>query len=195
MTKEKLRKSFLNRRTLLTEKEYEYLNSQLLAQVIRFNFCDYNYLHCFLPIIKNKEPNTFSIIDFLRTTYPNLYIVISRTNFSTLSLKHYIFNKKTILSNNNFGITEPIDGEICSSDYIDIILIPLLTFDQHGHRIGYGKGIYDRFLTECRPNAVKVGLSLFEGIEHIDETNSFDQRLDYCITPTQIVQFSITSSK
>ena len=42
------------------------------------------------------------------------------------------------------------------------MIIPLLAFDNKGARVGYGKGLYDRFLAQCNPNCIKIGVSLFE---------------------------------
>jgi 5-formyltetrahydrofolate cyclo-ligase len=65
----------------------------------------------------------------------------------------------------------------------------LLAFDTRGYRVGYGKGYYDRFLTECRPDVIKVGLSFFEPEKQIDDINRFDIPLNYCVTPQQVFQF------
>lgn len=70
-----------------------------------------------------------------------------------------------------------------------MVLIPLLAFDKKGYRVGYGKGFYDRFLADCRPDVVKVGLSVFEPIDEIADLNEFDIKMDFCITPNRVWQF------
>ena len=70
-----------------------------------------------------------------------------------------------------------------------MVLVPLLGFDERGHRVGYGKGFYDRFLAECNPKIQKIGLSLFEPVAQIDDTSDFDIPLDACITPNRIWYF------
>lgn len=50
----------------------------------------------------------------------------------------------------SYHIMEPVSGEIV--DWTDaLVLVPGLCFDRHGHRLGYGKGYYDRyfFAHEC----------------------------------------------
>ena len=69
---------------------------------------------------------------------------------------------------------------------IDLVLIPLLCFDKKGYRVGYGKGYYDRFLAECRPDVMKIGLSIFEPVDEISDVDEFDVKMDYCITPNKI---------
>ena len=58
-----------------------------------------------------------------------------------------------------------------------------------GHRVGYGKGFYDKFLSECKPDAIKIGLSFFEPEELITDVFESDVKLDYCVTPNSIHAF------
>ena len=61
-------------------------------------------------------------------------------------------------------IAEPIPHrcEKASSDCISLALIPGLAFDTMGHRLGYGKGFYDRFLPAISPEAKIVGIGFKE---------------------------------
>lgn len=70
-----------------------------------------------------------------------------------------------------------------------MVLVPLLSFDRRGHRVGYGKGYYDRFLRKCRPDCQKVGLSIFEPIDEISDANENDEPLDAAVTPTATIRF------
>ena len=72
---------------------------------------------------------------------------------------------------------------------IDVVFVPLLCFDKQGHRVGYGKGFYDNFLHDCNTETIKIGLSLFEAEDHIQDIHENDIALDYCITPKKIYQF------
>ncbi|MNY64409.1 5-formyltetrahydrofolate cyclo-ligase family protein [compost metagenome] len=70
-----------------------------------------------------------------------------------------------------------------------MVFVPLLAFDIHGNRIGYGKGFYDKFLAECKPETIKIGLSFFEAVNQIDDVFESDIKLDYCVAPEKIYQF------
>jgi len=72
---------------------------------------------------------------------------------------------------------------------IDMVLVPLLCFDRQGHRVGYNKGFYDKFLKRCRPDCLKIGLGYFPPEAAIDDISSFDVKLDHCITPESIFDF------
>mgnify|MGYP003575184065 FL=1 len=90
---------------------------------------------------------------------------------------------------NEWGITEPVSGVEVLPEQLDIVLIPLLVYDKKGNRVGYGKGFYDRFLSECRSDAMKVGLSFFEPVDLISDANELDIPLDACISPKGIFTF------
>ena len=64
-----------------------------------------------------------------------------------------------------------------------MVLTPGLCFDSDGHRVGYGKGFYDRFLKKCRSNCVKVGLNHFDLVDTIEDVHQGDVRVDAVVTP------------
>lgn len=56
-----------------------------------------------------------------------------------------------------YGIMEPTGELFTTVGKIDLIVVPGMAFDPQGHRLGRGKGYYDRFLTTV-PHAYKLGL-------------------------------------
>ncbi|MFQ3350745.1 MAG: 5-formyltetrahydrofolate cyclo-ligase, partial [Candidatus Arcticimaribacter sp.] len=104
-------------------------------------------------------------------------------------LKHFLLTDQTRFKKNVWGIPEPVPGIEIDVPKIDVVFVPLLAFDSKGSRIGYGKGFYDRFLASCKPNCIKIGLSLFEEnkIDFVSETT--DIGLDYCVTPDQVYSY------
>jgi 5-formyltetrahydrofolate cyclo-ligase len=88
-----------------------------------------------------------------------------------------------------WGIPEPLKGRIVEPAELDVVLIPLLAFDLNGHRVGYGKGFYDRYLASCRPDCLKIGISFFEATAPIDDVESHDIALDIAICPSQVYDF------
>ena len=100
-----------------------------------------------------------------------------------------IVDDNTFFETNKCGIDEPIDGIDMIPTEIDMVIVPLLSFDKKGNRVGYGKGYYDRFLKLCRRDCMKIGFSYFDPIVKIDDINQYDIKLDYCITPERIFTF------
>jgi 5-formyltetrahydrofolate cyclo-ligase len=95
----------------------------------------------------------------------------------------------TRIKKNAYNIPEPVDGIEVPSHKIDVVFVPLLAFDKKGHRVGYGKGFYDKFLSECKPDVIKIGLSFFDPEELITDVFEGDVKLDYCVTPNEVHSF------
>jgi len=185
-----LRKLYLEKRQNLSRSEYWMLTDALMDQVKIFNWSEYLMVHVFMPIRKNNEVDTFSILNHFKENFPNLKIVIPRTDFKNLDMENVLYDHEyTILGRNKLDIPEPIHGKIISAHQIDLVLIPLLAFDKKGNRAGYGKGFYDRFLSTCRPDVKKLGLSLFDPVDEIYDLNEFDIKMDACISPAKIWDF------
>ncbi len=191
MTKQELRKKYLQKRQALSEAEYANLNFQLYQNF--FSYVDLSFikvLHTFLPITSKREPDTWLMIDRIRREYPHIRISIPKVNNKTSELENFYFEGLHQLTTNEWGIQEPRQGIPTESQKIDLVLVPLLAIDQSGHRVGYGKGYYDKFLSTCRADCEKTGISFFNAEENIQDTDTSDVRLNQCITPSTVLSFS-----
>lgn len=187
MEKEALRREYLRKRSQLKSADIKSYSEQIFS-AIKSNFrLNKKTVHIFLPISKFNEIKTEHFIEFLFEL--KCTVATSITLFSPLKLSHCIINEKTSYEMDKFGIPCPIDGISISEDKIDVVIIPLLTFDNKGMRVGYGKGLYDRFLSQCNPNCIKIGVSFFEPTTNISGINDLDIPLDYCATPSKIYEF------
>ena len=75
------------------------------------------------------------------------------------------------------NIPEPIADEPVADDKTALVLMPGLAFDPQGHRIGYGGGFYDRFLS-AEPDHPTLALCYgFQMVEHL-QTEEFDIPVD-----------------
>lgn len=186
--KNTLRKVYLEKRLSLSQQEYESRNHQLLEHLMSLlNFTQVKFLHTFLAMIDKKEVNTFSIIKTVRGLNPDILIAVSKT-LPKGDLAHYLLNERTSIKVNNWGIPEPVEGEAADISKIDLVLVPLISFDKEGHRIGYGKGYYDRFLKKV-PQAKKIGLALTPPLDHIPYSDEMDVKLDACVSPFGVYHF------
>ncbi|ADY53419.1 5-formyltetrahydrofolate cyclo-ligase [Pseudopedobacter saltans DSM 12145] len=188
--KKVLRKDYLLKREALSNSEFWKLNSKIIEQISKIDWSRYHFVHIFLPIRERKEIDTFEIISFFKENCPHLKLVIPRTDFVKKTMENIIFDYElTILQKNKFHIPEPVFGEVLPVEKIDAVFIPLLTFDLKGNRIGYGGGFYDRFLANCQTDTFKIGLSLFPPTKESFENESFDIKMDACITPERTFYF------
>ncbi|MFD2938115.1 5-formyltetrahydrofolate cyclo-ligase [Spirosoma flavum] len=197
MNKVDLRREYLTKRKALTAREVEH-RSQLIGKLF-FDFLvktklvtEPVMLHTFLPIQRTNEVDTWLIIRHLWAAFKHIQIAVPVTDTAQSTLGHYLISPETPLVENRWGIPEPPTQGYQPLSPIDfrIVLVPLLVFDQQGHRVGYGGGYYDRFLSHSRPDCLKVGLSLFEPVEAIDDAEPTDIPLTICITPVQDYTFN-----
>lgn len=182
MNKENLRKQFLSKRKNLTKEQLQ-AKSQAISQQFfqHFDLSHIKKLHLFLPIQRQNELNTWIIIKEIQQNYPHISLIIPKSDFKTYNMTSHILDSDTKIVENRWGIPEPTQATKCPDDTIDMILIPLLCADKQGFRVGYGKGFYDRFMQKCRPDIIKIGLSLFEPVDKIDNINDKDLKLDYSV--------------
>lgn len=184
MTKEELRKVYTQKRNSLSDYQYLDLNEELRRVFFKsIDLSGIKILHSFLPIEKNKEPDTRSILNQIRESHRDVRVSLPRVNDSTHLLESVFFESSTVLKINSWGIPEPENGELIDPQMIDIVLVPMLIFDRSGHRVGYGKGFYDKFLATTRPDCQRVGICLFDPVDRIDDIMGFDEPMDQCITP------------
>jgi 5-formyltetrahydrofolate cyclo-ligase len=196
MTKAELRqKSLINRRALTMSEVNR--RSQLIAGHF-FTYFEHNGLanapatiHSFLPIRRHNEVDTWPIIECLWKKFGHIQISVPVVDQATHQMEHYTIFPNTPLVENRLGIPQPAVGSRYKTDleHITAVLVPLLAFDQQGHRVGYGGGYYDRFLAASVPNSRKIGLSLFAPVKQIDNVELTDVKLDACITPDQVYKF------
>ena len=148
---------------------------------------DHSNYHIFFPIEKNNEIDTKLIIQIVQGKDKN--VVLPKTNFNDKTITNYLLTDATLMKINKNGISEPESGIVVTENQLDVVFVPLLCFDKHGHRVGYGGGYYDRLLKKCSTKTIKVGLSFFDPIEKIENITQSDIKMDYCISPNRIYKF------
>ena len=148
-------------------------------------------LHIFLSIPTRKEVNTNYLIETIEQNYPDIQLVTSYiTDFENSVMRTTRFKQTGELISNKWGVPEPIEVWPVDEKEIDLVVLPLLAFDKQGHRVGYGKAFYDHFLHHCRPDALRVGVSMFGPVDAIEDLHEGDIPLHYCITPDKVYHFS-----
>ena len=142
---------------------------RIANQLLKLPIWHYSFYHIFLAIEEQKEVNTDYILNILSGKDKN--IVVSKSDFSTGLMTHFLLTDSTKIKKNKLNIPEPIDGIEISKDKIDVVFIPLLAFDKN------------------KTETIKIGLSFFEAETEIENVFKSDVRLDYCVTPIQVYQY------
>ena len=181
-------KSFLRNKSLLIRKK-KYLtakkfNYNLIFRLIRKHFRSKkitiggyypsNYEVDILKFLEEVSKKKFKI------TLP----VIQSSN--KMSFQSWVFREPLYV--NQFGIPEPKNSK--KKIIPDLIMVPLVAFDNHLNRIGYGKGYYDRSLkkiSKIKKNAISLGIAYsFQRCKKIP-VNKHDFKLDYIFTEKGII--------
>jgi len=190
MTKSELRKIYFEKQKSLSDVERKEKSLQIADEFFEnFGLESVRFLHVFLTIEKNREIETSFIYKRLWRDFPRITTLASRVDFQTMTLENLKFTGDTKLVVNKWQILEPATSDAIEIEEIDAVLVPLLCFDEKGFRVGYGMGFYDKLLKECRTDCRKIGLSYFAPTAKISDAQSFDVRLDFCITPQKKWKF------
>jgi 5-formyltetrahydrofolate cyclo-ligase len=190
MLKKDLRSQYSKLRANITSELLLHNSLCIANKLLELPIWSFDYYHIFLPILKKQEVDTTFILSILQGK--DKHIVLPKVDTHG-RLKHFLLTDNTRLQKNTWGVPEPNEGIEISPKKIDVVFVPLLAFDTKGHRVGYGKGYYDRFLGQCRKKTVKVGLSLFEPEQEITDISKTDIPLDHCVTPSHIYSFTTSA--
>lgn len=189
MTKSEYRKLYKEKRSNLSDYERKCMDQNICQNLQTLSWDTVNYMHVYLPIAKFNEPDILPFVDYLRKYYKNIKLVISKSNLETHTMENYIWEEESVLQLNKWGILEPTQGELIYPNQIDIVLVPLLVVDVNGNRVGYGKGFYDRFLSNCSAEVKKIGISYFEPVAEIDDVEEWDIPIDSLVTDRGVYNY------
>ena len=181
-------KSYLRKKSLIQRKKKHFeskkFNFDIIFKLIRKHFLKKKI------IIAGYYPSYYevNILNFLeKASKKNFKIVLPVIKSSNIMhFKSWIFKEPLYV--NKFGMLEPkSSGE---NTIPDLIMVPLVAFDKHLNRIGYGKGYYDRSLkkiSKIKKNAISLGIAYsFQKCQKIP-TNKQDFKLDYVFTEKGII--------
>lgn len=185
MDKATIREIYKNRRNELSKESIEEMSMAIANQALKMPIWDKSFYHIFLSIRGKKEINTEYLLHILQGKDKNICVPVMRKNSQ---LEHILLQDNTRIRLASFGVPEPEDGIAIPTEKMQVIFVPLLAYDKNGNRTGYGKGFYDRFLSQTQKDSLFIGLSFFDPEEEIP-ADALDIPLDYCITPTKVYSF------
>ncbi len=191
MNKTEKKNSF--RKEALLKLKKRRVNNYKIDKILNFNLLNlikrekYKDIMLFIPL--KSEPNIKPLIKLLREKGYNVYVpFIKGDSFKLVKYRLPIKIKK-------FGIKEP-NYSLREIDKIDIAIVPLLGVDRSYRRVGFGKGMYDRFYAK---NNKKIGYTIFlqRYIYYTNSliTNNYDIAADAMIAKSFIEIKYIRDSK
>ncbi len=189
MHKAELRKIYLDKRQSLSKEEMAAFNGGIHSWLTSYleQHPSKKCILAFKSIAKKHEPDISIIMNML---YERSYsLAFPKVIPGTTRMEAILHTPTTTYIINEWGIPEAQQDNILLPESIDIVLLPLLAFDKTGNRLGYGKGMYDRYLERCKPDVLKIGISFFEPIDTIRDIGPHDKKMDACISPKGIYTF------
>jgi len=88
------------------------------------------------------------------------------------------------------GVLEPAAGEAMTPHVLDLMVLPGVGFDQDGHRLGYGRGFYDRYLGSLSRRPLLAGLGFEAQVVDRLPRDPHDVRLDLLVTEMHVWRFT-----
>ena len=172
MDKQALRKMIREKKRAMTEAQIQEASARLAQQLYQSPlYRQATTIYGYLPY--NQEVRTIPMLEQAlaegkRVAVPKVY---------GDEMRFLYIDDLSRVEKGYAGIPEPIDDGPVAEDPTALVLMPGLAFDRMGHRIGYGGGFYDKFLS-AEPD--HPTLALCYGFQMLDElpTEEFDVPVD-----------------
>ncbi len=181
--KKKIRKEILRKRKSLDPRERLELSRLVLERL--FSLEEFREAKkVFLYVSKADEVDTVPLIRTCLEEGKEVFAPFVRgsdMDFARVSSVQELVKGR-------FGILEPKNKEPVPPETADIVVVPGVVFDEKGHRIGRGKGYYDRYLKRVPREVPRVALAFdFQVLPEIPSAPS-DEKVDIIVTEKRIIR-------
>jgi len=181
VNKPRIRSKILRLRKINSNKNFK-ISSDKFFSFLRNNKYNLDNLGGYYP--SNFEIDDLEILELLeKKNYKISLPIIKKNN----QMDFFKWSKSDPLKINKYGIPEPVSSKIF---YPDILLVPLVGYDNDLNRLGYGGGFYDRYIEKIEKikRVIKIGLAFsYQKIKSLP-TNQHDKKLDFIITEKEILK-------
>lgn len=179
MNKEELRKKFKIIRDNINNRDKK--SSEIIKRLINTK----EYQKSKVIALYSNISSEVETKELIKISLENKKVVLPKINKDN-TMDFYEINCLKDLEVGAFNIKEPKvkNKKPIKKEEIDLIIIPGICFDKNRNRIGYGKGYYDKYLSNT--NIKKIGLCYEEQITKEIKSDKTDISLDYLITEIKI---------
>ena len=181
MNKSRIRSKFLRLRKNNFNKNFK-ISSDKFFSFLRNNKYNLDNLGGYYP--SNFEIDDLEILELLeKKNYKISLPIITKNN----QMDFFKWTYNDPLKINKYGIPEPISSKKL---YPDILLVPLVAYDNYLNRLGYGGGFYDRYIEKIEKikKVTKIGLAFsYQKLKSVP-VNQYDKKLDFIITEKEILK-------
>jgi 5-formyltetrahydrofolate cyclo-ligase len=181
VNKSKIRSKIIKLRKYNANKEFKISLDKFLS-FLKKNKYNLSSLGGYYP--SNFEIDDLEILELLEKKDFKISLPIIKKNNQ---MDFFKWSNNDPLKINKYGIPEPISSK---KFYPDILLIPLVGYDNNLNRLGYGGGFYDRYIEKIEKikKVIKIGLAFsYQKLKSVP-INQHDKKLDYIITEKEILK-------
>ncbi|MBM9536765.1 5-formyltetrahydrofolate cyclo-ligase [Desulfobulbus alkaliphilus] len=191
MDRQELRTRFLTRRNVLSREQRDTMSARIAELVTGLPiFREKN--HFFLYCSYQSEVDTMGLLQRCLQAGKIVSVPLTVPGHSRM-LAVTVSDPGTDLALGYKGILEPMHhrakDHVAALSDIDVAFVPGIVFDRCGHRLGYGRGYYDRFLA-ASPQAVRIGLAFALQLTEYIPAQSHDIPMDIVITEQEVLMVS-----
>ncbi len=182
-TKKEARKYFLEKRLAISETSKKHSDSCLFRAIARMpEYTNADTLLIYSPIKGEPDLSALALLALLekkKVAFP-----ISDPETLTLTFKRV--KRPLKLHEGPYGILQPYDkARNVRITQKTLCIVPALSFDLRGHRLGYGKGYYDRFLADFK--GISLGAVYDDMLTRRLPADDTDVPVDIVITETGVL--------
>jgi 5-formyltetrahydrofolate cyclo-ligase len=181
VNKFKIRSKILKLRKNNTNKNFK-INSNKFFSFLKINKYNFKNLGGYYP--SNFEIDDLEILELLeKKDFKTSLPIIKKNN----QMDFFKWSNNDPLKINKYGIPEPVSSKLF---YPDILLVPLVGYDNDLNRLGYGGGFYDRYIEKIEKfkKVIKIGLAFsYQKLKSVP-INQYDKKLDFIITEKEILK-------
>ena len=185
MDKRVLREKFLSLRDSISKNHKKCLDKKILKQLGETDLYKKSK-KIFTYVSFNNETDTIEFIKKSLFEKKQVYVpYILNDKKSMLASRIFTFND---LKPGKFNIlTTQEQSSIINKHDLDLIIVPGLSFDLNGNRLGYGGGYYDRFLESIPSNTITIGICYSFQLSNNIETNEYDIPVQFILTEKGLI--------
>ena len=183
--KRSLREKYKKIRAAIPDEERAAKNAAIAERFLRLH----QYQSCRTLLIYVSIGTEADTLELIRSALADgKRVAVPKSYPQTRQMRFFSINSADELSPGVYGVPEP-DETLCEqiTDFDRCLcVVPALTYDLQGYRMGYGKGYYDRFLNDF--TGYTVGITFSECLSRYLPRGRFDAAVDLIVTDKRIIR-------
>ncbi len=185
--KKQLRAYYMSLRKALNAAEKKQRDEKLAKALLNSDL----YRNCDELLVYVSFGIEVDTLEIIRTAFTEKKVFCPRCVNGTNIMEFYSVNSFDDLEQGSYGILEPMTDRALIESFSDnsLCIVPGLSYDKNGYRLGFGKGYYDRFLSGF--NGTSVGICYDDCLCESLPTDEYDICVDHLITESRCFSFGL----